>query len=152
MARFEMSGLDDVINQMRGMGQESGAVAKEMLTVGAWEVVTGWERAAEEHGLRDTGAMIDSIAPTKVKKGATLSTEIYPQGTDSKGVRNAAKAFYLHYGTSSIQATRWVDDAEAYSEETAIPAMTAVWEQFIATGKLSLNGLGKAGGIITKRG
>ena len=72
MARFEMSGLDDVINQMRGMGQESGAVAEEMLTVGAWEVVTGWERTAEEHGLRDTGAMIDSIAPTKVKKGATL--------------------------------------------------------------------------------
>ena len=113
MARFEMSGLDDVINQMRGMGQESGAVAEEMLTVGAWEVVTGWERAAEEHGLRDTGAMIDSIGYASAPKtiGDAKTIDIFPQGVDGKGVRNVEKAFILHYGTSRRPGSRWVDTA-----------------------------------------
>lgn len=152
MARFDMSGLDDVINQMRARGQESGEVAIAMLKAGAAEVTKAWKRAAEEHHIRDTGDMIESIGPGKIKKGAVLSTDICPQGTDKKGVRNAAKAFYNHYGTSRLPATRWVDDADAYSEETAVPAMRAVWEHYIETGEISSGGLGEAGGIITKRG
>lgn len=138
MARFDMSGLDPIIDQMRKLGEESGAAAEAMIQAGAEAVKQAWRRAAEEHELRDTGDMIESIGyPRNPKKiGDALAQDIYPQGKDHKGVRNAEKAFVLHYGTSRLAATYWVDTADAYSEETAVPAMTKVWENYIATGKL----------------
>ena len=138
MARFDMSGLDETIREMRRMGQASGALATAMLQAGAEEVKQAWKRAAEEHELRDTGDMIDSIgfAREPVNVGDVLSIDIYPQGKDRKGVRNAEKAFMLHYGTSSIPTTRWIDDADAYSEQTAVPAMQAVFDAYVATGRV----------------
>lgn len=138
MARFDMSGLDDTIRAMRRMGQTSGELATAMLQAGAEEVKKAWKRAAEEHELRDTGDMIDSIgfARDPVNVGDVLSIDIYPQGKDRHGVRNAEKAFMLHYGTSHIPTTRWVDDADSYSEQTAVPAMQAVFDAYVATGRV----------------
>lgn len=138
MARFDMSGLDPIVDEMRRMGEETGAAAEAMIQAGAEAVKLAWQRAAEEKGLRDTGDMINSIGyPRNPKKiGDALTQDIYPQGRDHKGVRNAEKAFVLHYGTSKMPATYWVDLADAYSEETAVPAMAKVWEDYIATGKL----------------
>lgn len=158
MARFDMSGLDDVIREMRRMGEESGDAAKAMLQAGAESVKSAWRQAAEDHNLRDTGDMIESIGfnsePKKI--GDVMSIDIYPQGTDRKGVRNAEKAFVLHYGTSKMEAKRWVDDADRYSETTAIPAMEAVWDGYIATGivprvTLTPNNAGGKAGIKTTR-
>lgn len=138
MARFDMSGLEDVIRDMERMGEKSGDVAKAMLFAGAEKVKSAWRSAVESHGLVDTGDMLESIGykrnPKKV--GDDISVEIYPQGTDRKGVRNAEKAFILHYGTSSRRGTRFVDDADRMSESDAIPAMEAVWGQFIETGSV----------------
>lgn len=138
MARFDMSGLDDTIRQMRRMGEQSGDVAKAMIQAGAEGVKKAWRQAAEEHELRDTGDMIDSIGFTREPKqvGDVLTIDIYPQGTDRHGVRNAEKAFILHYGTSKLAATHWVDDADRYSEDYAVPAMVEVWEEFLSTGKV----------------
>lgn len=150
MARFGMSGLDSVIAEMRKMGQESGAVADAMLLTGAAEVREAWRRSAEEHGHRDTGDMIESIgfprAPQNI--GGIKSIDIYPQGVDRRGKRNAEKAFILHYGTSKMQGSRWVDDADRYSEDTVVPAMTAVWDTWIKTGSLS-GATSLGGGALT---
>lgn len=137
MARFDMSGLDPIIDEMRALGEESGAAAEAMIMAGADAVADAWRRAARAHALVDTGDMLASIGhPRKPSTiGDAISIDIYPQGKDRKGVRNAEKAFILHYGTSKRPATRWVDTADAYSEETAVPAMAKVWEDFIATGK-----------------
>lgn len=133
MARFDMSGLDPIIDEMREMGEESGAVAREMILAGAEAVKQAWKRSAEEHGHRDTGEMISSIGyPKGVQNiGDALTIDIYPQGKDRKGVRNAEKAFVLHYGTSKLPASYWVDTADAYSEQTAVPAMEEIWDKFI---------------------
>lgn len=149
MARFDMSGLDDIVRQMRAL--ESGAedVERAMIEAGAREVAQAWKRSAEEHGLKDTGEMIESIGPGKIHTGGLAYCDIYPQGTDHKGVRNAEKAFRLHYGWSSFKATRWVDDADKYSEATAVPAMAAVFEEFISTGRIGGTG---ADGITTTKG
>lgn len=138
MARFDMSGLDEMIREMRRMGETSGEAAKAMLQAGAEAVKAAWQRSAEEHGLRDTGDMITSIGFARDPKeiGGVLSIDIYPQGKDRHGVRNAEKAFVLHYGTSKIPPTRWVDDADHYSESTAITAMQSIWDEFVATGKV----------------
>lgn len=132
MARFNTSGLDDVLAEMRREGELAGPAADAMLLAGAEQVKKAWQRSAEEHGHRDTGALIDSIGyPRKPKQaGDVRSIDIYPQGKDAKGVRNAEKAFVLHYGTSKMKGSGWVDDADKYSEETAIPAMIRVWENY----------------------
>lgn len=137
MARFSTSGIDDIIRDMRKMGETSGDAAKAMLQAGAEEVKKAWKQAAEEHELRDTGDMIASIGFAREPKSINdvLTIDIYPQGTDHKGVRNAEKAFVLHYGTSKLPATRWVDDADRYSEQYAIPAMEKAWDEFIETGR-----------------
>ena len=138
MARFDTSGLDGVLAEMKREEQLVGPAADAMLMAGAEEVKKAWQRAAREHGHHDTGAMIESIGyPNQPKKANDVhSIDIYPTGKDSGGkhknkpVRNAEKAFILNYGTSEHPGSGWVDDADKYSEQTAIPAMVAVWENY----------------------
>lgn len=138
MARFDMSGLDPIIDEMREMGLEVGEVADSMLMAGADEVAEAWRRAAQTHGLIDTGDMFNSIGYPNTAKtfGEYRTIDIYPQGRDQKGVRNAEKAFVLHYGTSKLKATYWVDTADSYCTETVVPAMEKVWDEFIQTGNI----------------
>ena len=138
MARFDMSGLQPVIDEMRKLGEESGEAAEAVLMAGAEGVKRAWRMAAEKHGHVAFGDMLNSIGYARhpQKTGDALSIDIYPQGKDRKGVRNAEKAFVLHYGTSKLAGSHWVDTADAYSEREAIPAMVETWESFIETGKI----------------
>lgn len=117
MARFDTSGLDSVLAKLQQMGELTGTVAQEMLTAGAEIVKNEWRESAERHGHRDTGNMIDSIGYPKRVQNANdvLYVDIYPQGKDAKGVRNAEKAFILNYGTSKKPASHWIDDADGRS-------------------------------------
>lgn len=133
MARFDVSGLDETIEEMKRLGQMTGQTADAMLMAGADEVRKAWRQSAEEHRHRDTGDMIASIGFARKPKeiGSIRSIDIYPQGKDKRNIRNAEKAFILHYGTTKIRGSRWVDDADKISEQTVVPAMIRVWEQFL---------------------
>ena len=157
MARFDTSGMDDLIRDMENMGQLSGEVAKVMVEAAANEIRDQWKIAAAEHGLKWTGDMIESIeAPGPVQRfGTFLQKDVYPMGKDRKGVRNAEKAFILHYGRNGdkkIAATYWVDDADDHSEITVPPRLDAIWQEFLDTGKVpSLPASGGSAGGITKK-
>ena len=139
MARFDTSGLQDVLDEMTRLGESSGPVAEKMIMAGAEKVKQAWKRSAKEHeyfkggGKYATGDMINSIGyprkPTRI--GAALEMDIYPQGKNRRGRRNAEVAFVLHYGTSKMDPSRWVDDADRYSEETVVPAMREIWNDYI---------------------
>lgn len=132
MARFKTDGLDDLMAELRDFGQTlDGDVADKMLLAGAEHVKVAWKNAAEKHNHRDTGAMIDSIGYPRAPKdvGGVRTIDIYPRGKDKKGVRNAEKAFVLHYGTSKRPGSHWVDDADRECDGTVIPAMAAVLDQ-----------------------
>ena len=133
MARFDVSGLDETIEDMKRLGQMTGRTVDAMLMAGAEEVRKAWRQSAEEHRHRDTGDMIASIGFSRKPKeiGSIRSIDIYPQGKDKRNIRNAEKAFILHYGTTKIRGSRWVDDADKISEQTVVPAMIRVWEQFL---------------------
>ena len=133
MARFDVSGLDETIEEMKRLGQMTGQTADAMLMAGAEEVRKAWRQSAEEHRHRDTGDMIASIGFARKPKeiGSIRAIDIYPQGKDKRNIRNAEKAFILHYGTTKIRGSRWVDDADKISEQTVVPAMIRVWEQFL---------------------
>lgn len=133
MARFDVSGIDETIEEMKRLGQMTGRTADAMLMAGAEEVRKAWRQSAEEHRHRDTGDMIASIGFARKPKdvGSIRTIDIYPQGKDKRNIRNAEKAFILHYGTTKIRGSRWVDDADKISEQTVVPAMIRVWEQFL---------------------
>ena len=139
MARFDTSGLQDVLDEMTRLGEATGPVAEEMIMAGAEKVKQAWVLAAREHGYYpgggpySTGDMINAIGyprkPTRI--GAALEIDIYPQGKNRRGRRNAEVAFVLHYGTSKMRGSRWVDDADRYSGETVVPAMQERWDKHI---------------------
>ena len=133
MARFDVSGLDETIEEMTRLGQMTGQTADALLMAGAEEVRKAWRQSAEENRHRDTGDMIASIGFARKPKeiGFIRTIDIYPQGKDKRNIRNAEKAFILHYGTTKIRGSRWVDDSDKISEQTVVPAMIRVWEQFL---------------------
>ena len=136
MARFDTSGLDDLIREMERLGEASGEIAEDMVTAAVEEIRDAWKESAEENNLRDSGDMIESIGfPQPMQRiGDVLYRDVYPQGTDRKGVRNAEKAFLAHYGTSRQPATDWVDDADDKSGPRVDQRLTAIWEEHHKTG------------------
>lgn len=136
MARFDTSGIDDLIEEITRLGDAGKEVGDEMLLAGAEEVKRAWEISVGRHGHRDTGDMIKSIGfPRKPKDvGGIRSIDIYPQRKDRKGVRNAEKAFILHYGSSSIPASHWVDDADEEAGPRVQDAMEKVYDKFLNGG------------------
>lgn len=136
MASLKSSRADEFVAELRKLGEEvAGKVADAMVEAGAEEVKKAWKATAEAHGFRKTGQMIDSIDTAAKKKGQTnnIYRDIYPQGKDTKtGVRNAEKAYILHYGTSTkIKASYWVDEADAAAEGPMTEAMARVFDDYI---------------------
>lgn len=131
MAGIDTSGLDDLVRQMQRMGQDSGPVADEMLDAAAAIIRDQWRETAKERGHVDTGAMIDSVDFPVKGNARALFRDIYPQGTDAKGVSNAEKAFILHYGKHNMPGDYWVDEAEMKAGPEAIEACQAIWDRFL---------------------
>ena len=148
MAMFDTSGLDELIADMRRMGEYSGAVADAMILAGAEEVRKAWAKTAEDRHLRKTGQMIKSIGYSRDIKniGGIKYTDIYPQGKDSFGrkkpVRNATKAFILHYGSgtwkgaASGRSIGWVDQANEAAEQPVQQRLEKMWDDFLKTGRV----------------
>lgn len=145
MAVFDFSGMPEILRELRKRGEEGEAVGQAMLDAGAAAAVTSWQSTIDRLGLVKTGAMRDSIAPT----GRGSYREITAKGKDKNGVRNGAKAFMLHYGTSRIQATYWWDEAYHEAEPLVNAAMRRVWDIYNQTGEIITTG--GAGGK-TRRG
>lgn len=138
MARFDTSGLDDLVNDMRRLEQDTGEVAEAMVMAAAQIIQRCWQRSITEHGLIDTGSMLQSIGfpKTPTKFSDSLGIDIYPQGKDKKGVRNAEKAFILHYGTRRRPALYWVDDADQYAEIEIPEVLEEMWGRYLETGRI----------------
>lgn len=138
MARFDCPGLDKVISDMQRMAETGGKCAEAMVDQAVVIIRDSWRESAERHGHRDTGAMIESVGfpnPT-VKMGDILSRDVFPQGKDEKGTRNAEKAFILNYGKSRFPGTYWVDEAEAAADPKVAAALEQMWDQYLKTGKV----------------
>ena len=133
MPRLETSGLDEIIADIKRLGVEAEQIADVILMVAAAEVSGAWERATKEAGHVDTGDMLKSIRCDKKPKtiNGIKAIEVYPRGKDSKGVRNAEKAFLLHYGTSSIKGSRFVDRAEQLAEPAVQQAAERLWNKYL---------------------
>ena len=116
MANFHVQGIDDLAKGLKLLGQETGPMAEDMLRAGAVIMIGTWNR---------------------------VIIQVYPQGKDKDGTRNAEKAFLLHYGWKSNAATKgpWVGDhfvneIEDQGTPKAIEAM-----EFIMNKQIERSGL-----------
>lgn len=137
MAQFSTDGIDSIAEEMAWMGEAAGEVADEMLLAGAEEVKRAWQETAERHGYRETGDMIESIRADKAPKSDANDVRrisVYPRGEDRKGVRNAEKAFLLHYGTSKIHGSHWVDEADQDAGPMVQDVFEKIWDRHLKGG------------------
>ena len=137
MARFSTDGIDQIAAEMAWMGEAAGEVADEMLLAGAEEVTRAWKETAERHGYRETGDMIESIRADKAPKSDANDVRrinVYPRGEDRKGVRNAEKAYVLHYGTSKIHGSHWVDEADQDADPMVQDVFEKIWDRHLKGG------------------
>lgn len=121
MSRIE--GAEELRRDLQKLGDNAQEIERQMLAAGGKIMADAWKRAIEDHGFVDTGAMLDQVKPTLRKRFGYQLAEITSKGTDKHGVRNAAKAYILHYGTSRIRASHWIDGAEEQGTPPAIQAM-----------------------------
>ena len=153
MSVFKTTGIDEVLAEMQYYDEMMGPTADAMLAAGAEEVKKAWKEEATRREFRDSGDMIKSIGFSRkaVNAGDIQSIPIYPQGKDHKGVRNAEKAYILHWGTAGtnskraqkrrlkkdkvkgpgIPATHWVDDAEKNSVAPVEAAYNKIWGDYL---------------------
>lgn len=136
MAKFAANGVDELAAQLKELGQlGNGELVSDMLEAGAEVVTEEWKKGIRStvRTKRSTGELEKSVAPAKGIKtvGDVSSKEIYPQGKDSKGVRNAEKAFILHYGKSGQAGTRFVDAVENTADGKAVDAMEEVFNNYL---------------------
>lgn len=129
MATLNWQGLDELYAEMSRAGKQAGEVAQQMIQAGADEVVKAWKTAIGLHGHVKTGDMQKSVGFKIKRKNGMRVAEIYPLGKDRHGVRNAEKAFILHYGRSNLRGSRFVDEAERIAEAEAIPVMREIWDK-----------------------
>lgn len=137
MAQFSTDGIDQIAAEMAWMGEAAGETADEMLLAGAEEVKRAWKETAERHGYRETGDMIESIRADKAPKSDANDVRrinVYPRGEDRKGVRNAEKAYVLHYGTSKIHGSHWVDEADQDADPMVQDVFEKIWDRHLKGG------------------
>lgn len=146
MARLELDGLDRAVEEMKRMGELTGAAANAMLMAGAAWIAQGIEKAAKREGHERSGDLIESIgyaaSPKYVMDVPTI--EIYARGRDREGVSNMDKAFVNNFGTTKLDDTRFWEEGEAEAEPDAVSGMTEVWDEFVITGRVpQVSGPGK---------
>lgn len=140
---FDTSGLDELIRDMRRLGEYSGAAADAMVLAAADEIRKAWKETAEKKRIKKTGEMIKSIGYSHEVRdiGGVKYTDVYPQGKDpKKGIRNATKAFILYHGSRRWKnpkgrTYRWADEANAKAEPQVTERLTKMWEQYLKTGR-----------------
>lgn len=133
MANFKTSGdmIEDVAKELAQLGESvDGELGQEMLDDGAQIIEFHWVKSIKKYKHVDTGAMVNSVGVAKGTKAKNFR-DIFPQGKDEKGVRNAEKAFIAHYGKSGQIGTHFIDEAEANAKAEAAVAMQDKLDKYI---------------------
>ena len=139
MATVKVNGFEMIERQLNRMGRpmirqivEAGAKAAEQLMA---------ENTEKARHVR-TGDMLGSIGENEYREFlGGGSVEVYPQGDDRKGVRNATKAYVINYGKGrkitkrkkpNKTGDKFITGNESKAEEIVVQAMQAESDRLIA--------------------
>lgn len=119
-------GAAELARDLQKLGDNAPRIERDMLDAGGQIMSLAWQEAIDDHGFVLTGAMRAGVNHKLRKIHGSQRAEITSEGTDGHGVRNAAKAYILHYGTSKLPASHWIDGAEQKGTGPATAAMGQV--------------------------
>lgn len=143
MAFVKVTGFSEEIEALKRAGNDTEELVKDMLHAGVDTAKKLWKDVITERGHVDTGDMRDSVGASFVsyRNGAA---EVYPIGKSTtpskrhggggkrrKPIRNAEKAFILHYGRSNLLGDLFVDEIEDRMADKGYDAMAEVFEKFL---------------------
>lgn len=131
MAKFNVVGLDDIQDAMLRREAATVEAVPEMLAAGGavMQKAQQDEISATFKSKRSTGDMAKSIIVSKIKEiSGGKRVEVYPDGKDRHGVRNATKAFVLQYGRKNMPARPWFTAANTKAADEVTAEMRRVWE------------------------
>lgn len=125
MGSVSTKGINELTEHLNDFEKIIPRLTKRMLTTVGEVYVKEWIEGIERHKHVDTGDMRDSVK-AKVNE-SEKSVTISPTGKDRKGVDNAKKAYVIHYGTSTREGDRFVDDIEEKGLEKAVEAVEEIY-------------------------
>ena len=131
MAKFNVVGLDDIQERMLRREKATEEAVPEMLKAGGavMQEAQKQEILSTFWSDRSTGDLAASIVVSKVKeKDGGKMVEVYPDGKDRHGVRNATKGFVLQYGRKNMPARPWFTAANTKAADAVNDEMRRVWE------------------------
>lgn len=128
MAKFDVQDYSDALNKQFKALESIDEIAPKMLERATPAVQKELKSALSVHN--QTGQMINSIKPTKPKKGKRgWTSTVRPTGRDDKGVRNMEKLVYLQYGTSKQVATPVLEQVVNKSADEVEKLMQEVFNE-----------------------
>lgn len=101
MARFMVDGTEFVVQRMQALTRTT---IHRITMAGAKAAEDRMRENARQRQHVRNGDMIDAIRDNGYREyyqGG--STEVYPQGDDREGVRNATKAYVINYGRGGVR-------------------------------------------------
>lgn len=104
MARFEAEGIEALTEQIGRLDRE---VIKSIVMAGADAAAKQMTSDTLEYRHVVTGEMAQAAGPAEYHEGLGEAwVNVYPQGTDRRGVSNAVKAYVINYGIGKRPRTK----------------------------------------------
>ena len=130
MARFEVNGIEGFEDKILKREAAATAAVPAMLKAAVLVDAQQAEIRSTFQSGRVTGDLASSIKATSVKKkDSTQYVEVYPQGTNRRGERNATVGFVHQYGRSNMPARPWFTSANEKAAGEVQEAMRQEWEK-----------------------
>ena len=139
MATVRVNGFEVFDRQLNRMGR---TMIRQIVEAGA---KAAEKRMAENVRLRRhvrTGDMLESIGENEYREFlGGGSVDVYPQGDDRHGVRNATKAYVINYGRGrkttkrgkqNLTGDKFITGDESKAEAIVVEAMQAESDRLIA--------------------
>lgn len=139
MARFSVNDMDSLMLDLGEIAQLPEDVAEAMLLAEAEVVEEVQKRMGMLMGVHRTGVTLASIGHGEMKvKWDGRVMYVTPQGTNSKGARNAEVAFINEFGAPQrgIAARPFISTANEKAADTAVEAAAKIYEAFLKSNKL----------------
>ena len=132
MATFNVVGFDEVEKAMLRRTAAAQKAVPAMLEAGAEVLVNEQKKQvlAMLTSDRSTGDLAKSIKRGKVQGDDTEKhIEVYPDGKNHRGERNATVGFVQQYGRLRMPAKKWMTVANEKAAVAVHEAMAREWEK-----------------------
>lgn len=135
MARLRVDGFELAEQRLDRLGP---AMIRRIVEAGAGAAADAMREETRARGHIRTGDMLESVGMNEYReflRGG--SADVYPQGDDRKGVRNATKAYVINYGRGGTRkrgkmGDKFITGNESKTEQAVLEAMQAESDRLIA--------------------